>query len=518
MDQPQNLRNEHLQEILQCGKDPIYFIKKYVYIQHPTRGKVRFETFQFQDMCVDAFQKHRFNIVLKSRQLGLSTLCAAYVLWLAIFFRNKNILIIATKLLTAQNFTKKVKYALKHLPKWLLIPTYQHNQREIRFTNGSVIAAIPTSEDAGRSEALSLLIVDEAAFIKNFEEIWTGLYPTISRGGRAIVLSTPNGAGGQYHKLYVQAEAKQSDFNPIKLPWSVHPEQDQAWFDKETRGMSKRDIAQELECDFLSSGDTFLQADVIERLRKSCASPIKRDSRESDLYIWRDPEQGKKYVIGCDVARGDGHDYSAFHVVSATDFAVVAEYKHKCKPDKCAMILDRIGRQYNNALIAVENNNIGYMVCSKLIELEYPRLFYESAGNSAYDYKPYKHDETPGFTTSVKTRDKMLAKLEDIIRNDGLKTQSERLYKEFLTFLWNGNRVESTRDSNDDLIMSLAIAVWVIDLLFGASTAKSSNIALALARAASLSKRPNTLAVSLTNNVYRQEHNRYIDDTSWLYR
>lgn len=205
--------------------------------------------------------------------------------------------------------------------------------------------------------------------------------------------------------------------------------------------------------------------------------------------------------------------------MSAADFVVAAEFKHKCKPDKCATLLDRVGRQYNNALIAVENNNIGYMVCSKLIELEYPRLFYESAAQNAYDYKPYKFDETPGFTTSVKTRDKMLAKLEDLVRNDVIKTHSERLYKEFLTFLWNGNRVESTRESNDDLIMSLAIAAWVIDLLFGTTTAKSSNIALVLAKAMSVSKKQNALAgVSAAYNIRSQEHYKYLDDTSWLLR
>jgi len=515
--EPTNIRSDHLQEIVRCGKDPLYFIKKYVFIQHPTRGKLRFDTFTFQDECISTFEKHRFNIVLKSRQLGLSTLCAAYVLWLAIFFRNKNVLIIATKLGTAQNFTKKVKYALKYLPKWLLLPTYQHNQREIRFSNGSTITAIPTSEDAGRSEALSLLIVDEAAFIKNFEEIWTGLYPTISRGGRAIVLSTPNGAGGQYHKLWTLAEAKQNDFHTIKLPWQVHPEQDQAWFDKETRGMSRRDIAQELECDFLSSGDTFLQAEVIEKLKKQIVTPIARDLREQALLYWEKPVPNKKYVIGCDVARGDANDYSAFHVLSVADFTAVAEFKGKCKPDKCAQLLDRVGREYNNALIAIENNNIGYMVCSKLIDIDYPRMFYESAGSNAFDYKPFRSNEAPGFITSSRTRDKMLAKLEELIRNDALKTFSDRLYKEFLTFVWNGNRAESTRGTNDDLVMSLAIAAWVVDLLFGTASGKSSGLAAALIRSMTMQKTPSTvIGVPMTMRPNSMMSRSFMQQNSWL--
>lgn len=512
----QTVKSDHLTEIVKCGRDPIHFIKTHVYIQHPQRGRIKFDTFKFQDDCVTAFEEKRFNVVLKSRQLGLSTICAAYALWLAIFSRNKNILIIATKLGTAQNFTKKIKFALKNLPKWLLLPTYQHNQREIRFSNGSCITAIPTSEDAGRSEALSLLIVDEAAFIKNFDEIWTGLYPTISRGGRAIVLSTPNGVGGQYHKIWVQAEAKQSDFNPIKLPWQVHPEQDDAWFAKETRGLSKRQIAQEYECSFLSSGDTFLQAEIIESLRTSIAMGT-RDPRDKDVLIWLRPEADKKYVIGCDVARGDGHDFSAFHVLQADTMSVAAEYKGKCKPDKLAVTLDRVGREYGTALIAVENNSIGYATCSKLLELEYPRLYYEHAtGREAFDYRPLRADETPGITTTSKNRDKMLAKLEELIRNGALHVFSERLYKEFLTFVWKGDRAESASDANDDLVMSLAIAAWVTELVFGAATAKSSGIVAAMARAMSLNKLSAAAPVSAL--LSRRPHRPVIDDVSWLLR
>ena len=199
------------------------------------------------------FIDNRFNIVLKSRQLGLSTLVSAYSVWMAIFQREKNILIIATKLAVAQNFISKVKTMIKSLPKWLMLPEIiANNKQQIQFSHGSSIKAIPTSEDAGRSESLSLLIVDEAAFVRNFDTIWTGIYPTISTGGRVILLSTPNGVGGQYYKLYTEAEAGLNEFNPIKLPWTVHPECDQEWFDQVTSNMSKRQIAQEYLCDFTS--------------------------------------------------------------------------------------------------------------------------------------------------------------------------------------------------------------------------------------------------------------------------
>lgn len=148
-------------EIIKCGKDPIYFMKKYCKIQHPIRGLIPFDTYDFQDECIKDFQKHRFNIILKSRQLGLSTISAAYCVWFAIFKKDKNVLVIATKLATAINFIKKVKAMLDGLPPWLLLTKFEPTKQSIRFTNGSTITAVPTSPDAGRSEALALLVVDE---------------------------------------------------------------------------------------------------------------------------------------------------------------------------------------------------------------------------------------------------------------------------------------------------------------------------------------------------------------------
>ena len=280
-------KQKQVKEIIRCGKDPVYFMQKYVKIQHPTRGLIPFETYPFQEDCVGDFENNRFNIILKSRQLGLSTLSASYALWMGIFQRDKNILVIATKLNVAMNFIRKVKTMLRSLPKWLVLPeVVADNKQTIEFSHGSVIKAIPTSDDAGRSEALSLLIVDEAAFVKNFDTLWMGLYPTLSTGGRAIVLSTPNGVGGQYYKLYTDATQGENEFNPINLPWSVHPEREEEWFQKETRNMSKRQIAQELLCDFVASGETFLNSDNLDWIREAIRDPLGREQEDRNLWIW----------------------------------------------------------------------------------------------------------------------------------------------------------------------------------------------------------------------------------------
>jgi len=458
-------KQRQVKEIVRCGKEPVYFFNKYVKIQHPQKGLIEFNTFPFQDKCVEDFVEHRFNIILKSRQLGISTLTAAYAVWMAIFYKDKNILIIATKLSVAMNFIKKVKVALRSLPRWLVLPELvSNNKQSVEFSNGSSIKAIPTSDDAGRSEALSLLIVDEAAFVRNFDELWTGLYPTVSTGGRAIVLSTPHGVGGQYYDLYMRADSGESEFNPIKLPWDVHPEHGEEWFETECRNLSQKQIAQELMCDFAASGDTFLSADDIEFIRTRVRAPLEKWGPEMGVWVWKYALSEHKYVISADTARGDAADYSTFQVIDTSESEVVAEYRGKIPPDQFAILLNEAGTRYNKALLCPENNTYGYAVIMKLQELAYSNLYFKNrrdkfAAMYGTDSMIYKI----GFTTSGQTRNQILTKLEEVIRNRQVRVYSSRLYEELKTFVWKGTKAQAQKGNNDDLVMALAIGVWLYD-------------------------------------------------------
>lgn len=473
-------KEERVREIIKCGKDAVYFIKNYLKIQHPVRGRIPFETYDFQDDVVRDIQEHRFNIILKSRQLGISSIGAAYAVWYAIFHKDKNILIIATKLATAMNFVKKVKVALSAVPKWLLMPSFEASKTAVNFSNGSQIVAVPTSDDAGRSEALSLLIVDEAAFIRNFEDIWTGLYPTISTGGRALVLSTPNGVGGMYYKLWTDAVAGQNEFNTINLPWQVHPEHDQAWFDKETRNLTPRKVAQEFLCDFIASGDTFLEPVHLEHLRISAKDPIEKAGFDRNVWIWVKPNLEHQYVLSADVARGDGADYSAFHIIDYETCEVVLEYMGKIPPEKLAILLDEFGRQYNNALCIPENNTFGYFTCVTMRDqLGYPKMWNKyHKGDPMLCFTNNSSDVLPGFSTQGNSRPLALTKMEELIRTRQLTTYSKRLADQFQSFIWHNGKPVAQRDSHDDLIMSLAIGCWFVE---GASTVTNQQQALAQA-------------------------------------
>ena len=231
----QDLREVIRQEYVRCASDPSHFMKKYCHIQHPQRGRIMFNLYPFQDKVLNLWKDNPYSIVLKSRQLGISTLSAGYSLWLMLFHKDKNVLCIATKQETAKNMVTKVKFMYENLPSWLKVQADENNKLTLRLNNGSQIKAVSAAGDAGRSEAVSLLLIDEAAFIEGIDTIWASAQQTLATGGGAIVLSTPYGTGNWFHQTWVKAEAHQNDFLPIKLPWFVHPERNEAWRKKTRR-------------------------------------------------------------------------------------------------------------------------------------------------------------------------------------------------------------------------------------------------------------------------------------------
>ena len=212
-------------------------------ISHPIEGSIQFSLYPFQKDIIRDFVSHRFVIVNKGRQLGISTTTAAYVAWMMLFHREKSILVVATKLATAANLVRKVKSIIKNLPPWLSISKIKFdNKNSFELENGSWVKASSTSGDAGRSEALSLLVVDEAAHIENMEEMWAAMYPTLSTGGRCIAVSTPYGVGNWFHRIYTEAEGGKNNFYPVKLFWNVHPDRDDVFLDV-TAHLPREDLA-----------------------------------------------------------------------------------------------------------------------------------------------------------------------------------------------------------------------------------------------------------------------------------
>ena len=472
MSDKKQLKEAIKREYAKCATDPTYFLGKYGIIQHPVKGKVNFNLYDFQEKSLKSFMKHDYNIVLKARQLGLSTLTTGYALWMMTFQQDKNILVIATKQETAKNLVTKVRVMHANLPAWLKQPCVEDNKLSLRYKNGSQIKAVASSEESGRSEALSLLIIDEAAFIDKIDTIWGAAQQTLATGGRALVISTPNGVGNFFHKTWVDAENGVNDFNFIKLHWSVHPEREQEWRDEQDKLLGPSLAAQECDCDFITSGRGVVDGLLLEQMKESSVrEPIEKRGIDSNYWIWQPPNYTKNYVVSADVSRGDGTDYSAFHIIDVESLEQVAEYKGKISTQDFGNMLVNVASEYNNALLVVENNNIGWAAIQQLIDREYPNLFYTSKDLQYVDvqhqitnkYRVQERNMVPGFSTTQKTRPLIVAKLEEMFREESVVVHSQRLIDELFVFIYNGNRAEALKGYNDDLVMSFAIALWVRD-------------------------------------------------------
>ena len=409
MSDKKQLKEAIKREYAKCATDPTYFLGKYGIIQHPVKGKVNFNLYDFQEKSLKSFMKHDYNIVLKARQLGLSTLTAGYALWMMTFQQDKNILVIATKQETAKNLVTKVRVMHANLPAWLKQPCVEDNKLSLRYKNGSQIKAVASSEESGRSEALSLLIIDEAAFIDKIDTIWGAAQQTLATGGRALVISTPNGVGNFFHKTWVGAENGTNDFNFIKLHWSVHPEREQEWRDEQDKLLGPSLAAQECDCDFITSGRGVVDGLLLEQMKESSVrEPIEKRGIDSNYWIWQPPNYTKNYVVSADVSRGDGTDYSAFHIIDVETLEQVAEYKGKISTQDFGNMLVNVASEYNNALLVVENNNIGWAAIQQVIDREYPNLFYTSKDLQYVDvqhqitnkYRSQERNMVPGFSTT----------------------------------------------------------------------------------------------------------------------
>ena len=460
-------KKEIVKELVKCGKDPDYFINNYARISHPIRGLIPFNTYDFQSQLIKDFNDYRFNVILKARQLGISTITAAYVSWMMLFHKDKNILVMATKFQTAANLVKKTKSIMKNLPEWMKIASISiDNRTSFELSNGSQIKASTTSSDAGRSEALSLLVIDEAAHVEGLEDLWTGLYPTLSTGGRCIALSTPNGVGNWFHQTYIDADSGANDFRPTLLPWDVHPDRDDEWFENETKNMSRRQIAQEFECNFNMSGETVVHSDDMERIKAGLMEPKYKTGFDRNFWIWEEYKPECSYLMVADVSRGDDKDYSVFHIFKLETMEIIAEYQSRVTPDLFADLLYNAGQEYGNCMLVVENNNVGFTVLEKLRDLNYPNLYHSI--KSTHEYVDQltaesKSNAIAGFSTTSKTRPLIVAKMEEFIRNKLVTIYSSRVYRELETFVWNNGRPEAMRMYHDDLVMALCIGCWVRD-------------------------------------------------------
>jgi hypothetical protein len=523
-EQQKSIKEIIKEEYKKCATDPAYFMKKYCVIQHPTKGKIPFQLFPYQEDAIDKFNQFDRNIILKSRQLGISTLIAGYSLWMILFNNDKNILVVAIDQQTSKNLVTKVRVMYENLPSWLRLKSAEDNKLSLRLVNGSQIKAVASTGTSGRSEALSLVIIDEAAFVDNAEELWASLQQTLSTGGKGIILSTPNGTGNFFHKLWAAAESGQNKFNTLRLPWQVHPERDINWRKRQDEELGIRLAAQECDCDFSTSGNTLIDPVILgDILKTTVKDPLYTRGFDNNLWVWQQPDYSKDYIVTADVARGDGSDYSGFHVIDVETMEQVAEYKGQLSTKDYGNMLVSIATEYNDALLVVENANVGWATIDQIITRGYKNLYYSYKDNlfdsDAFLTKGYdianKSDMVAGFTMSHKIRPLAISKMDLYIRERACTIRSRRLVDELLVFVWKNDKAQAQSGYNDDLVLSYAQGMWVRDT---ALKLRQAGIEMNKVAVSHIQK---TMAIrttnGLNNNPWKVEtKNGNQEDITWL--
>jgi hypothetical protein len=188
----QRWTEKDIEDLMACQDQehgPHFFLEHFFYIQHPVKGRLLYEPFDYQKRLIDSYHNHRFNVNLLPRQTGKTTTAAGYLLWYAMFVPDSTILIAAHKYTGAQEIMARIRYAYELCPDHIRCGVKSYNKQSIDFDNGSRIIAQTTTETTGRGLSLSLLYADEFAFVPPnvATEFWTSISPTLATGGKAII-------------------------------------------------------------------------------------------------------------------------------------------------------------------------------------------------------------------------------------------------------------------------------------------------------------------------------------------
>ncbi len=471
------MTKRELEILTRVSYDPFYF-SSFARIIHPIQGKIPFELYPFQRGVLHNFMHKQFNIVVKCRQMGLTELLGFYVLWLAMFHGYKNIIMISLKDRVAKKLLRRIKHIYANLPPILQTPIINGRRgdmgtgSEMVFSNYSSITSIPTTEDAGRSEAVSLLVMDEAAIMQYAEVIWTAAFPTLSTGGAAIVNSTPYGIGGFFYNTWQDGLLGINGFTNMKLTWDMHPDRDEAWYLKMRNALGAKRTAQEIDGDFLASGDTVFDLYDIKAIEDDLIDHEVIEKRlNGTLLIFHRPIEGEQYFIGADIATGRAKDYSAFSVMNRAgkEFAC---FKGRIATNRFRDVLMATGKEYNFALLAPEANDIGEAVVGGIQERAYPNLYYtEQLVREKRNSKPITR-KVPGWYTTGKNRGTILTLLEEDVREDTIDLADPFFINEAYTFIYDAsNRPvamnkgdyigDGSETYSDDSIMAKAITNYI---------------------------------------------------------
>ena len=458
---------EQVVEFIKCKQDPVYFAINYLKIVSLDHGLVPFKLYPFQEKLIRNFHEKRFNICKMPRQTGKSTTVVAFLLHYAVFNDSVNIGILANKAATARELLGRLQIAYENLPKWMQQGILSWNKGSLELENGSKILAASTSASAVRGMSFNILFLDEFAFVPNHiaDSFFASVYPTITSGKstKVIIVSTPHGMN-HFYRLWHDAERGKNEYTPTDVHWSEVPGRDARWKQETINNTSEDQFKIEFECEFLGSVDTLIAPSKLKTLVYD--SP---KQRSKGLDVYEGTKEDHDYLMTVDVARGVGNDYSAFVVIDITQFPhrVVAKYKNnEIKPMLFPSVIYDVAKNYNNAFILCEVNDVGDQVASILqYDLEYENILMSSMRGRAgqvigQGFSGKKVQLGVKMSKTVKKVGSL--NLKTLIEEDKVYFNDYDIISELTTFISKHNSFEAEEGCNDDLAMCLVIYAWLV--------------------------------------------------------
>ena len=451
----QEWTEEDLVEYQKCFNDPAYFTENYIKIVSLDEGLVPFKLYPYQSKMFSHFEDNRFSIILACRQSGKSISVCAYLLWYVLFNPEKTVAILANKGAVAREMLSRVTLMLENIPFFLQPGTRALNKGSLEFSNNSRIIASATSGSSIRGLSVSLLYLDEFAFVEKAGEFYTSTYPVISAGEdtKVIITSTANGLGNVFHKIWEGANQKTNEFTPMRVDWHDVPGRDARWKATTIANTSQLQFDQEFGNTFFGTGDTLINAETLLALR---ASPHKHLLEGGDVLIYEEAIKDHDYVMCVDVSKGRGQDYSTFNLIdiSVRPFKQVAVYRNNTiSPLLFPNIIYKYAKSYNDAYVIIEANDQGGIVCTGLYyDLEYENCHVRSA---------LKADQI-GVEMNRKVKRIGCSALKDLLENKKLDVSDEDTILEISTFVSKGVSFEASVGNHDDLVMNLVMFGYFI--------------------------------------------------------
>ena len=481
----QKWTEEEIQQMMLCA-DPItgpeYFIRNFFYIQHPTKGQMLFQPFDFQLGLLHSYHDYRFNVNMMPRQTGKTTTAAGYLLWYAMFVPDSTILVAAHKYSGAQEIMQRIRYAYELCPDFLRAGVTSYNKGSIEFDNGSRIVSQTTTANTGRGMAISLLYCDEFAFVPPniASEFWTSISPTLSTGGKAIITSTPNSDEDQFATIWKEANKLFDEygneqkvgingFHPFRAHWSEHPDRDEKWANEERSRIGEERFRREHECEFIIFDETLISALILAEMEG--VEPI---MRMGQVRWYGRIQKGKTYLVSLDPSLGTGGDYAGIEVFEIPGMKQIAEWQHNMTPvqqqvrilrDVCKYISDEAGGGYDSPKVyySVENNTLGeaaLVAINEIGEDNIQGLFISEPIRKGHVRKFRK-----GFNTTHNAKIAACAKFKQLIENKTIEIKSKSLISQLKSFVASGSSFEAKNGDHDDLVMSMLLCVRMLGVL-----------------------------------------------------